>query len=83
MARLKSCPDTKHDLALCTGNEGWVPHAPDFLWGFLALMKFMRLSSMKAAHAAVAGCHVQEIRVKPFFGLSGIMPRDQEFLSRM
>jgi hypothetical protein len=38
----------------------------------LALMKFMRLSSMKAAHAAVASSRVQEIRVKPSLGLSGI-----------
>jgi hypothetical protein len=30
---------------------------------------------MKAAHAAVAWCSLQEIRVKPFFGLSGIMRR--------
>ena len=29
----------------------------------------MQLSSMKAAHAAVAWCRVQEIRVKPRFGL--------------
>jgi hypothetical protein len=36
-------------------------------------MNFMRLSSMKAAHAAVARCRVQEIRVKPYFGLSGIL----------
>jgi hypothetical protein len=45
----------------------------------LALMNFMRLSSMKAAHAAVAWCLVQKIRVKPAFGLSGIM----QFLSPM
>src|ERR1700691_1506181 len=32
----------------------------------------MRLSSMKAAHAAVALCCVQEIRVKPYLGLSGM-----------
>jgi hypothetical protein len=44
-------------------------HAPDFLWNLLALMHFMRLSSMKAAHAAVAWCRVQEIRVKPFVWL--------------
>jgi hypothetical protein len=50
-----------------------VPHAPDFLWSLLALMNFMRLSSMKAAHAVVAWCRVQEIRVKPGFGLSGII----------
>jgi hypothetical protein len=38
----------------------------------MALMNFMRLSPMKAADAAVAWCRVQEIRVKPFSGLSGI-----------
>jgi hypothetical protein len=31
----------------------------------------MRLSLQKAAHAAVRWIRVQEIRVKPFFGLSG------------
>jgi hypothetical protein len=31
----------------------------------------MRLSLQKAAHAAVEWIRVQEIRVKPFFGLSG------------
>jgi hypothetical protein len=39
-------------------------------------MNIMRLSSMKAAHAAVAWCCVQEIRVKPIYGLSGIMGLD-------
>jgi hypothetical protein len=39
-------------------------------------MDFMRLSSMKAACAAVAWCLVQEIRVKPHFGLSGIPALD-------
>jgi hypothetical protein len=55
-----------------TGNKSWVPHAPDFLCSLLALMNCMRLSSMKAAHAAVACSRVQEIRVKLFVGLSGI-----------
>jgi hypothetical protein len=32
---------------------------------------FMRLSLTKAAHDAVTWIRVQEIRVKPFFGLSG------------
>jgi hypothetical protein len=36
-------------------------------------MNLMRLSSMKAAHAAVAWCRLQEIRVKPAFSLSGII----------
>jgi hypothetical protein len=42
---------------------------PGFPVEFVALMHFMRLSSMKAAHAAVAWCRVQEIRVKPFVWL--------------
>jgi nucleotide-binding universal stress UspA family protein len=29
-------------------------HPPDFLWGWMALTKFMRLSLMKAAHAVVS-----------------------------
>jgi hypothetical protein len=33
----------------------------------LALMNFMRLCSMKAAHADVAWCRVQEIRVPRSF----------------
>jgi hypothetical protein len=44
-------------------------------------MNFMRLSSMKAAQAAVAWCRVQEIRVKPSFGLSGISALDVPLLS--
>jgi hypothetical protein len=43
-------------------------------------MNFMRLSSMKAAHAAVVWCRLQEIRVKPSFGLSGIMAVDVPLL---
>jgi hypothetical protein len=39
-------------------------------------MEFMRLSLMKAAHAADAWYRVQEIRVKPHFGLSGITALD-------
>jgi hypothetical protein len=39
-------------------------------------MNIMRLSSMKAAHDVAASRPVQEIRVKPFFGLSGIMALD-------
>ena len=31
-----------------------VPHTPDFLRSLVALIHFMRLSSMKAAHVAVA-----------------------------
>jgi hypothetical protein len=26
------------------GNEGWVPHCPDFLWRLVALIHIMRLS---------------------------------------
>ncbi len=36
---------------------------PDFLSTSLALANFMRLSSLKAAHAVVGWGHVQEIRV--------------------
>jgi hypothetical protein len=31
---------------------------PDFLWSLVALANFMRLSLLKAAHAAVGECHV-------------------------
>jgi hypothetical protein len=55
------------------GNKCWVLHCPRLPVKLLGLMDFMRLSSMKAAHAAVAWCRVQEIRVKPGSGLSGIM----------
>src|ERR1700683_98647 len=38
-------------------------------------MNFMRLSSMKAAHVAVAWCRVQEIRAsRSFFARCGIPP---------
>jgi hypothetical protein len=45
-------------------------------------MNFMRLSSLKAAHAAVAGCPLQEIRVKPAFGLSGITGTQRAFVPK-
>jgi hypothetical protein len=33
------------------GNEGWVPHCPDFLRRLVALIHSLRLSLMKGAHA--------------------------------
>jgi hypothetical protein len=42
----------------------------------VALIHSMRLSSPKGAHADVASATWQEIEVKPFFGLSGIMALD-------
>ena len=42
----------RHDPAITTtGNEGWVPHCPDFLQRLVALIHSMRLSLMKGAHA--------------------------------
>jgi hypothetical protein len=38
------------------------PAHPDFLSSLLALMNFMRLSSMKAARVTAAWCPVQQIR---------------------
>ena len=55
-----------------TGNEGWVPHCPDFLRRLVALIHSMRLSLMKGAHADLSSTAWQEIGVKPGFGLSGI-----------
>src|SRR5271154_4940010 len=55
-----------------TGNEGWVPHCPDFLWRLVALIHSMRLSLIKGAHADLSSTAWQEIGVKPGFGLSGI-----------
>jgi hypothetical protein len=43
-------------------NDRQVPHIPDFLSSLSALVNFMRLSSMKAAHLGVAWRRVQEIR---------------------
>jgi hypothetical protein len=40
---------------------GYAP--PDFLSNLLALANLMRLSLLKAAHAVIEWCHVQEIRV--------------------
>jgi hypothetical protein len=37
---------------------------PDFLWRLVALANFMRLSSRKAAHAAMSSAAWQEIRVR-------------------
>jgi hypothetical protein len=49
-----------------------VPPCPDFLRRFVALIHFMRLSSMKGAHADLCSTAWQEIGVKPCFALSGI-----------
>jgi hypothetical protein len=51
-----------------TGNPG----PPYFLQNLSALMNCKRLSSMKAAQAAVAWCRVQEIRVP--WGVRGTTP---------
>jgi hypothetical protein len=40
------------------------------------LIHFMRLSLMKGAHADLSSTAWQEIGVKPYFGLSGIMALD-------
>ena len=56
-----------------TGNNRWVPHCPDFLQRFVALIHSMRLSLMKGAHAELSSTAWQEIGVKPSFGLSGLM----------
>jgi len=53
-----------------------VPHCPDFLRRLVALIHFMRLSLMKGAHADLSSTAWQEIGVKPYFGLSGIMALD-------
>jgi hypothetical protein len=45
---------------------------PEFPVKLDELATFLQLSSQKAAHAAVGWIRVQEIRVKPFFGLSGV-----------
>jgi hypothetical protein len=37
---------------------------PDFLWRLVALANFMRLSSRKAAHAAMSSAAWLEIRVR-------------------
>ena len=44
-------------------QSGQVPHVPDFLLGTVSSPTFMRLSSEKAAYAAVGWIRVQEIRV--------------------
>jgi hypothetical protein len=42
----------------------------------VGLMHSRRLSLMKGAHADVSGAAWQEIRVKPYYGLSGITALD-------
>jgi hypothetical protein len=51
-------------LHLLTGKEkeGLLP---DFLWSLVALAHLMRLSLLKAAHAAVGECHVAGNRGRP------------------
>jgi hypothetical protein len=63
---------TQARRAYFTGNEGWVPHCPNFLRRLVALIRSMRLSLMKGAHADLSGAAWQEIGAKPGFGLSGI-----------
>jgi hypothetical protein len=43
-------------MASRAGVRGGSP--PDFLWSLVALAHLMRLSLLKAAHAAVGECHV-------------------------
>jgi hypothetical protein len=62
-----------------------VPHGPDFLRRLVALIRSMRLSLMKGAHADLSSTAWQEIGVKPGFGLSGIpllFPSDSRFIRR-
>src|ERR1700678_3655681 len=54
-------PITKIDTQVEAGDgragvRGGSP--PDFLWSLVALAHLMRLSLLKAAHAAVGECHV-------------------------
>jgi hypothetical protein len=39
-----------------------VPHIPDFLWGWLDSVKFMRLSVKERRTRGFIHCRVQEIR---------------------
>ncbi len=55
----------RDDLASRTGNEGWVPHGPDFLWRLVALIHSMRLSLLKGAHADLSSTAWQEIGSSP------------------
>ena len=47
------------------GNEGWVPHCPDFLWRLVALIHSMRLSLMKGAHADLSSTAWQKSGLSP------------------
>jgi hypothetical protein len=69
-------------MTYLTGNEGWVPHGPDFLLGVVALINSTRLSLTKGAHAELFSTAWQEIGVKPYFGLSGITALDPLFVIR-
>jgi hypothetical protein len=68
-------PEAHHGFCHAA-NQCWVPHCPDFLRRLVALIHFMRLSLMKGAHADLSSTAWQEIGVKPYFGLSGIMALD-------
>ena len=52
-----------HRLHLLTGRKKKDGLPPDFLWSFVALANFMRLSLLKAARRGHVRCSVQEIRV--------------------
>src|SRR5271168_116006 len=52
------------------------PICPDFLRRLVTLIHSMRLSLMKGAHADLSSTAWQEIGVKPYFGLSGIVALD-------
>jgi hypothetical protein len=51
------------------GNEGWVPHSPDFLRRLVALIHSICLSLIKGAHADLSSTAWQEIGSSPVFGL--------------
>jgi hypothetical protein len=57
-------------------TNGGCPICPDFLRRLVALIHSMRLSFLEGAHAGISGTAWQEIGVKPFSGLSGIMALD-------
>jgi hypothetical protein len=52
------------DMAETKNYEGL---RPDFLWSLVALAHIMRLSLLKAAHAAVGECHVAGNPGRPSF----------------
>ena len=70
-APLKPFPSNRTPSGSSPATNLTVADSPGFSVRFIGLAELNAAFLMKAAHAAVGWIGVQEIRVKPFFGVNG------------